>query len=160
MILVAAGSSLPFCGIDSQQIVLSAFFALGRIAKITAQSSLYRSPAWPDPSDPAFVNAVVAIESQLSPESLLASLHAIETGFGRQRHGANTPRTLDLDLIAYGNLVMEGPPKLPHPRFADRDFVLIPIQEIAPEWRSPSDGSCIGEMIAALDNIQAVRFSS
>ena len=101
MILIAAGSSLPFSNLDSQHIVLKAFQAVGRMSRLIAQSSLYESPAWPDPADPPFVNAVAAVETDMAPDALLAGLHAIEAGFGRRRAVRNAPRTLDLDLLAY-----------------------------------------------------------
>ncbi|NOX84313.1 MAG: 2-amino-4-hydroxy-6-hydroxymethyldihydropteridine diphosphokinase [Alphaproteobacteria bacterium] len=158
MILIAAGSSLPFCGIDSQQIVLSAFSALGRLTDLGAISPLYHTPAWPDPAEPPFVNAAAVIGTDLPPEALLAVLHAIEAGFGRLRQRKNAPRTLDLDLIAYGqdrrggsSAVGDGAGlQLPHPRLAEREFVLAPLADIAADWRSPKTGKTVREMLAAL----------
>ncbi len=157
MILIAAGSSLPFCGIDSQQIVLSAFSALARLTDMLAVSPLYHTPAWPDPAEPPFVNAAAVIETDLQPETLLAVLHAIEAGFGRLRRRKNAPRTLDLDLIAYGRERRNGRREeggggfqLPHPRLAEREFVLAPLADIAPDWRSPETGKTVREMLAAL----------
>lgn len=158
MILIAAGSSLPFCGIDSQQIVLSAFSALSRLTDLRDVSPLYHTPAWPDPADPPFVNAAAVIGTGLSPEALLAVLHAIEVGFGRLRQRKNAPRTLDLDLIAYGQERRDGSSavgdgaglQLPHPRLAEREFVLAPLADIAPGWRSPETGKTVREMFAAL----------
>jgi 2-amino-4-hydroxy-6-hydroxymethyldihydropteridine diphosphokinase len=106
-------------------------------------SSLYESPAWPDPSDPPFVNAVAEIETDMGPEALLAALHAIEAGFGRRRSLRNAPRTLDLDLLAYHDEVRAGAGGglvLPHPRIAERAFVLVPLAEIAPGWLCPVTG--------------------
>ncbi len=158
MILIAAGSSLPFCGIDSQQIVLSAFSALGRLTDLRVVSPLYHTPAWPYATEPPFVNAAAAIETDLGPEALLAVLHAIEAGFGRLRRRKNAPRTLDLDLIAYGQECRDGQGavgsgagfQLPHPRLAEREFVLAPLADIAPDWRSPETGKTVREMLAAL----------
>ena len=146
MILIAAGSNLPFCGLDSQHIVLKAIQALGRMSHLKTVSSLYESPAWPDPSDPPFVNAVAEIGTNLSPEALLAALHALEAGFGRRRSVRNAPRTLDLDLLAYHDEVRPheaggaGGLVLPHPRLAERAFVTVPLAEIAPRWRHPVTG--------------------
>jgi len=153
MILVAAGSSLPFCGVDSQQIVLSAFFALGRLTKLREISPLYHTSAWPDPTDPPFVNAAAVVETDLTPEALLAVLHAVETGFGRQRRQKNAPRTLDLDLIAYDDerrAGLRGGLALPHPRLAEREFVLAPLCDIVPDWRSPETGKTVREMLGDL----------
>lgn len=143
MILIAAGSNLHFRGLDSQDIVLKAFRALSRMSHLSCVSSLYETPAWPDPADPAFVNAVAEIETDMGPEALLAALHAIEAGFGRRRSERNAPRTLDLDLLVYHDLVRgeeDGAPILPHPRLQTRAFVLVPLAEIAPEWRHPVTG--------------------
>ncbi len=162
MILIAVGSSLPFCGIDSQQIVLSAFFAIGRIAELDAQSSLYNTPAWPDPTAPAFVNAACSVRTDLSPEVLMSSLHAIEAGFGRQRLQKNEPRTLDLDLIAYGHERRDsaaGRLHIPHARLAEREFVLAPLSDIAPDWTHPETGKSVREMLEALPIRSARRIS-
>jgi 2-amino-4-hydroxy-6-hydroxymethyldihydropteridine diphosphokinase len=115
-------------------------------------SRLYRTPAWPDPSEPAFVNAVASVETPFSPRKLLQLLHETETAFGRTRSARNAPRTLDLDLIDYQGRVERGPPMLPHPRMATRGFVLIPLADVAPGWRHPLSGLCVTDLIAALPN--------
>jgi len=113
-------------------------------------SSFYKSPAWPDPSDPPFVNAVAAIRTGLQPAELLGLLHRVETEFGRMRSVPNAPRTLDIDLIDQDGIVRYGDVVLPHPRMADRSFVLAPLAEIAPGWRHPVTGESAGEMLARL----------
>ena len=162
MILIAAGSNLPFCHLDSQQVVLTAFFALGRVAELRQTSPFYLSPAWPDPIDPPFVNAVAVVATDLAPEALLAALHAIEAGFGRRRGKKNAPRTLDLDLIAYDDERRGGAGGgliLPHPRLAEREFVLAPLCDIAPDWRSPATGETAAAMLARLPDRAARRIS-
>jgi 2-amino-4-hydroxy-6-hydroxymethyldihydropteridine diphosphokinase len=160
MILIAAGSNLPFCENDSQRIVLGAISALGRFVEVKSVSSLYQTPAWPDPNDPPFINATAEVVTNLSPQALMAALHAIEAGFGRKRGPRNAPRTLDLDLLAYGEIVRTGPPpELPHPRLQDREFVLAPLCDIAPGWRHPVTGRSAQEMLDALPERQAVRIS-
>ena len=162
MILIAAGSSLPFCGVDSQQIVLRAFSALARVATLREISALYETPAWPDANDPPFINAVAEIDTGLSPEALLQALHAIEAGFGRRRRQKNAPRSLDLDLIAYHDERRNGGGKglaLPHPGLGSREFVLAPLAEIAPGWRHPVTGVTALTMLEALPTRQARRIS-
>lgn len=149
MILIAAGSNLPFCGVDSQQIVLHSILAIGAFTDVIAKSRLYASPAWPDPADPSFVNAVVQVRTEIAPAALLAALHGVEAAFGRLRSQRNAPRTLDLDLIAYGDRLSEDP-ALPHPRIADRDFVLAPICDIAPDWRPPGNTRSAAELLERL----------
>ncbi|MCA3560650.1 MAG: 2-amino-4-hydroxy-6-hydroxymethyldihydropteridine diphosphokinase [Aestuariivirga sp.] len=102
---------------------------------------------------PDFVNAVAEVETALSPEDLLARLHAIEREAGRVRTLRWGPRTLDLDLLDYRGLVRtERPPVLPHPGIAERIFVLAPIAEIAPRWRHPVMHLTASEMLEKLDH--------
>jgi 2-amino-4-hydroxy-6-hydroxymethyldihydropteridine diphosphokinase len=150
---------LPFAGRSPGESVALAARAISRLGRLTGVSRLYRSPAWPDPGDPPFVNAVASLETALRPAALLAALHGIEAGFGRRRMGPNAPRTLDLDLIDYDGAVApggEGAPALPHPRLADRDFVLLPLRDVAPDWRDPRDGAAIGTLLVRLAPWRAV----
>jgi 2-amino-4-hydroxy-6-hydroxymethyldihydropteridine diphosphokinase len=114
------------------------------------QSGFYRSAAWPDPSDPSFVNAVAAVETDFDPAALLSVLHEIEAAFGRKRGEPNAPRTLDMDLLDYDGQVEDGPPQLPHPRMDARAFVLVPLREVAPNWRHPVSGQSVSELIEKL----------
>lgn len=106
---------------------------------VIARSSWWRSAAWPDPGDPPFLNGVVIVRTEHDPHALMTALGRIEEAFGRVRDVANAPRTLDLDLIAYGRTSgdLDGL-ILPHPRAADRLFVMGPLAEIAPAWRHPA----------------------
>lgn len=160
MILIAAGSSLPFCGLDSQQIVAGAIAALSRIIRVDAVSAFYQTPAWPDQNDPPFVNAAIRVTTAWSPEGLYSAMQSIEAGFGRLRGAENAPRTLDLDLIAYGDLVQDGAAGsliLPHPRLAMREFVLRPLADIAPHWRAPTTGQTIEAMLAEVGSATAIQ---
>ena len=119
--------------------------ALARLPEIgvTVQrrSRWWTSSAWPDPADPPFLNGVALVETALAPEALMTALAGLETVMGRVRTTRNAPRTLDLDLIAYGRLAGEfGDLILPHPRAAERLFVMGPLAEIAPAWRRPQTG--------------------
>jgi len=96
------------------------------------------------------VNAVVHVETALAPGPLMAELLHTEKSFGRVRARANAPRTLDLDLIDYDGRIEYGPVTLPHPRIADRGFVLIPLADVAPGWRHPVSGETVEALIAAL----------
>jgi len=121
---------------EALEAALARFRAEG--IDVVARSSWWRSTAWPDPDDPPFLNGVVVVRTAHGPHELMAALGRIEEAFGRQRGAANAPRTLDLDLVAYGRRTgdLEGL-ILPHPRAAERKFVMGPLAEIAPAWRHP-----------------------
>ena len=151
MILIALGANLNSPVGPPAATIAAALGALAqRGVKIEAVSAFFATPAWPDPSDPPFVNAVIRVDTAHSPAKLMDILHTIESVYGRTRSAKNAPRTLDLDLIDYDDRVEEGPPLLPHPRLAERAFVLIPLSDVAPEWRHPVTGLSVAELIAAL----------
>jgi len=144
-ILIAYGSNLP-ASFPSEQLSASQAFATvvkalqGKGLKVTKISRLWRSQAWPDANDPPYVNAIIAVDTELQPAELMKSLHDVEREMGRVRDGRqNAPRVLDLDLIAYGREIRDGSdgPALPHPRAADRAFVMGPVSDILPQWRHP-----------------------
>ena len=124
---------------DAVAAVRSALGALGRIpaTQVCAVSSLYRtSPI--DSSGPDYVNAVAELTTALTAPELLNHLQAVEQRAGRERPYRNAPRTLDLDLLLYGSAQIDSPALcVPHPRMAQRAFVLRPLAEIAPEKVSP-----------------------
>ena len=138
-VIVALGGNLAG-DFPSPQALLEA--ALSRFAQaglpVVRRSSWWKSAAWPDPTGNEYRNAVVVVETQKSPEETIRTLFSLEAAFGRLRSAKNAARTLDLDLIAHGRHILNTEDLiLPHPRAAERFFVMGPLAEIAPEWRHP-----------------------
>jgi 2-amino-4-hydroxy-6-hydroxymethyldihydropteridine diphosphokinase len=141
-VLIALGSNLSG-GFASSKALLEA--AIGRLSgvdlRVVKRSSWWRSAAWPDPTAPDYINGLAIVETGLGPAEVMAALAEIEREFGRQRGERNAARTLDLDLIAHGRTVLDGGDLiLPHPRAAERLFVMGPLAEIAPDWLHPMLG--------------------
>jgi 2-amino-4-hydroxy-6-hydroxymethyldihydropteridine diphosphokinase len=129
----------------------------GRVLRV---SSLYESAAVGMGSAPPFVNAVAELVPLLSPRDLLERMQAIEKEFGRTG-GHNQARELDLDLVAFADEVMDSDALvLPHPRYRERAFVLIPLFEIAPTFCDPQTLRPIGDLVAALADANSVRLVS
>jgi 2-amino-4-hydroxy-6-hydroxymethyldihydropteridine diphosphokinase len=159
-ILIAVGSNLPSPTFGPPRAVCEA--ALAELARrgltIVRRSRWFESAPVPVSDQPWFVNGAAVVETSLSPIDLLALLHETERRFGRERRTINEARILDLDLIAYGDLVRtDAPPLLPHPRLQERAFVLLPLADLVPDWRHPVDGRTLSEMIRALPPGQSIR---
>jgi 2-amino-4-hydroxy-6-hydroxymethyldihydropteridine diphosphokinase len=151
MILIALGANLPSIAGPPAVTLKHALGKLGgKGMQIRGVSSLYETPAWPDRTQPAFVNAVAAVYTTIQPVELLAILHGVETELGRMRSVPNAPRSLDLDLLDYDGRVMNDGIILPHPRLHDRSFALVPLAEIAPNWRHPISGKSVGQLLDVL----------
>jgi 2-amino-4-hydroxy-6-hydroxymethyldihydropteridine diphosphokinase len=142
VILVAIGSNLPGRHGRSEDLLDAALDRFPDFGlTVIHRSSWWRSAAWPDPCQPAYTNAVVLVETGLNACALLAVLQAIEQLFDRRRERPNEPRTLDLDLVAYGSQRSETPElTIPHPRAHLRRFVMGPLAEILPGWIHPTLG--------------------
>jgi 2-amino-4-hydroxy-6-hydroxymethyldihydropteridine diphosphokinase len=162
---IALGSNLSSEHGNRSETLGAAVTLLGRLGRVVALSSLYETEPVGYRDQPAFLNAVVALETKMEPLPLLRSLLAIERELGRDRtHGVmNGPRTLDLDLLLLGNRVAAGEElSLPHPALARRRFVLAPLAEIAPQLRHPQSKQTMAELLALLpdegeNRISAVR---
>jgi 2-amino-4-hydroxy-6-hydroxymethyldihydropteridine diphosphokinase len=142
LVVIALGGNLAGDHLSCEALLEAATGEFPRRGlTVIARSGWWRSAAWPDPAQPAFINGVALVETALSPAETLDALHAIERAFGRARGETNAPRTLDLDLIAFGRLVVDEPGlHLPHPRAHERLFVMGPLADIAPDWRHPVSG--------------------
>lgn len=139
--------------------IRNAFGELGALpkTKLIARSSLYRSAPIGNINQPYFINAVAKLETALTPSELLGALLEIERRHGRRREFPNAPRTLDLDLLLYGDLIHhEHGLTIPHPRMHQRAFVLSPLHEIAPDCVIPGIGS-VADLLAACTGQQLQR---
>jgi len=151
MILIALGANLPFRDVPPAQTLRAALATLSDNGVTTLKvSALYETPAWPDPSDPPFINAVAAVETALDPLALLRKLHEIESIFGRERTQPNAPRTLDIDILDYDGRIQTSAPELPHPRIEGRGFVLVPLAQIVPHWRHPVTGKSVASLLSEI----------
>lgn len=145
---VALGSNLG----DPQQQLLDAMEALARLpdTRLLQRSSFYRTPPWGVLEQPPFVNAAAQLETALSPHALLEALLDIEKKAGRVRAVRNGPRILDLDLLYIDGVQLDDPRlTLPHPRMAERAFVLLPLHDLAPTL--PLPGGTVTQLLARLD---------
>jgi 2-amino-4-hydroxy-6-hydroxymethyldihydropteridine diphosphokinase len=150
---LALGSNLASGAGPPAATIAAAVNRLSELGAVTRRSSLYSTEPVGFADQPRFVNAVVALETELEPRALLKKLLAIEKDFGRDRSASipNGPRTLDLDILLAGNLeVSETGLELPHPRLAERAFVLVPLHEIAPQLKIPGRGKTVDELLQAL----------
>jgi 2-amino-4-hydroxy-6-hydroxymethyldihydropteridine diphosphokinase len=138
-VVVALGSNLKgrFSSVGALlDAAVAAISAAG--LGVAKRSSWWRSASWPDAGQPDYLNGVILVETMLDPHATLGVLREIEARFGRLGGVANAPRTLDLDLIAHGRTVLSDEAlTLPHPRGAERLFVMGPLAEIAPGWVHP-----------------------
>lgn len=170
--VIGIGANLPsILGAPYDTLLASLASIQQNLGRIVAISRVFRTPAFPKGSGPDFVNAAILLSTSLAPQEILAGLHAIEAAAGRLRALRWGARTLDLDLLAVGDVVLPDPQTqgawmalaperqgteapeeliLPHPRLQDRAFVLIPLADICPGWRHPVTGLTIAEMAAAL----------
>ena len=146
--VIALGSNLAGEHASSEALLAAALEALAAEGLVLlAASRWWRSAAWPDPTGPEYRNGVALVETREGPEATLAALLKVEAAFNRRRETRNAPRTLDLDLIAFGRRVCETPDlTLPHPRAHERLFVMGPLAEVAPGWRHPVSGRTAAEL--------------
>lgn len=150
-VLIALGGNVG----DIRKTLDRAIAALcdGAAVRLLARSSDYRTPPWGVTDQPPFINCAIIAATELAPLALLARAHSVEIQFGRDRAHEQRwgPRTLDIDLITYDDVVMGKPElTLPHPRAMERAFVLMPLAEIAPERKI--SGTAIKDALAKLDH--------
>jgi 2-amino-4-hydroxy-6-hydroxymethyldihydropteridine diphosphokinase len=139
---------------DARATIARAVAMLGERGdiRLTARSSDYRTPPWGVIEQPPFVNAVIAVDTTLSPQDLLTRAHDVERAFGRDRGREQRwgPRPIDIDILAYDDITLDTPDlTLPHPRLFERAFVLVPLAEIVPD--RTIRGTRVREALAKVD---------
>lgn len=138
---------------DRPANLLAAVAALLPQVRVLRLSSVYETEPWGYHGQPAFLNQVIKAETELPPLELLAYLKQIEFSLGRQPSFQYGPRQIDLDILFYGDQVVELPGlTIPHPHLAERAFVLVPLAELAPNLRHPSNGRSVLEMAKAVNS--------
>ncbi len=179
--LIALGANLPSGSIPPELSVPRAMDQLEEMCgEGTARSRLFATPAFPAGAGPDFVNAAMRVEWRGTAEALLDALHGIEEAFGRTRDNRWEARVMDLDLIGFGDAILPSaevrakwaalspeeaakvvPDQLilPHPRLADRGFVLVPLADVAPDWVDPATGRSVRAMLDALgaEELETIR---
>ncbi|MHC8509541.1 MAG: 2-amino-4-hydroxy-6-hydroxymethyldihydropteridine diphosphokinase [Rhodospirillales bacterium] len=157
-IFAGLGANLPMQPGMPPRAALGAALAMLEQAgvRVARRSRWYESLPVPyDPAQPNYVNGAVEIETRLPPRDLMTLFLNVEAALGRVRTVPNAPRTVDLDLLVYGSAVhtpeYPGDIVLPHPRMLDRAFVMVPLAEIAPDWRHPETGVLAGEAAVRLN---------
>jgi len=119
--------------------------------KLKNRSSLYETEPWGKTDQDKFLNQVIEIETSLPPRELLKELQDIEINMGRQRKEKWGPRIIDLDILLYGNEVLDDPQlTIPHPRMRERLFVLVPLAEIGADLRFPDNGATVREVLSSV----------
>jgi 2-amino-4-hydroxy-6-hydroxymethyldihydropteridine diphosphokinase len=160
VILIGIGGNLESAQFGPPRDTLTAALAAlkEKRIRILTRSGWYRTEPVPRSDQPWFVNAVVSLATELGAKDLLNALQATERQFGRVREEPNAPRILDLDILDYQGEVMDTTSLvLPHPRLHERRFVLIPIAEIAPDWRHPILELTAVQLLAQLSSEQRIQ---
>lgn len=161
---MALGANLPHEGLAGAALLAAGVAATEEAGlRVLRRSSVWASPAWPQPSDqPDYTNAIVEIDATaIEPRALLEALMAIERRFGRDRRERWAARTMDLDIVDFAGLVLDEPGlTLPHPRAHERAFVLAPLAEAAPDWCHPVLRRTAAELLAGLGDASVRRLDN
>ncbi|MGB0575963.1 MAG: 2-amino-4-hydroxy-6-hydroxymethyldihydropteridine diphosphokinase [Alphaproteobacteria bacterium] len=160
MILIGIGGNLPSENFGSTpEVLVKALQVIDeKVCAVVRCSPWYRSAPVPVADQPDYINGVIELSTAMPAETLLNRLHDVETEFERVRTVKNAARTLDLDLLCYHDHLIEKKQQngliVPHPRMQDRAFVLLPLQDLVPDWVHPANGLTIQELIRLLPTDQ------
>lgn len=147
-VYLALGSNLG----DRRENLRQAVASLSPQMVVKAKSRVYETPPWGVEDQPMFLNQAIKVETYLDPEPLIKHIKRLENALGRRESFQNGPRSIDIDILFYDDLVLDTPAlTLPHPRLHERAFVLLPMLDIAPDLVHPVTQKTIREMAAACD---------
>jgi 2-amino-4-hydroxy-6-hydroxymethyldihydropteridine diphosphokinase len=152
-VYIGMGANLASWAGEPEATLATAALWIESLGRVVCRSSLYSTEPVGFAEQPRFINAVVKLESELQASDLLERLLGIEAEFGRDRAAgfANGPRTLDLDILLFGHQKISEPGlEIPHPRLAERAFVLVPLNEIAPRAVDPRSGKTVAQLLESL----------
>jgi len=156
VIYLALGTNLG----DRPANLRAAIAALAPQARVQAESRIYETPPWGFLDQPAFLNMALCAETDLPPAELLAFLKQLESDLGRVPTFRNGPRLIDIDILFYDDLILNTPPLvIPHPRLHERDFVLVPLADIAPDLIHPVLNQSIRALLDARRSILDTGYS-
>ncbi len=147
---IGLGSNLG----DRESYINSAIERIGQTLglKVVKKSTIYETEPVGGPPQGKYLNAVMEVECELKPRELLDALMAIENDLGRNRTGKNHPRTIDLDILLIDDIILDTPQlTIPHPRLTEREFVLRPLAEIAPDLKHPVTGLTVAEHLLQIE---------
>jgi len=156
MIFLSLGSNLSSKLGDRFDNLLEAISHIQNIGiNLDKKSSFYETPSYPDKDNPKFINIMISVRSNFSPGELMSELIDIEKKLGRKRVKKNEPRTCDIDIIDYKSMIINTKHKnkkliIPHQKLESRNFVLFPLEEIAPNWQHPKTKEFISTIISKL----------
>jgi len=152
-VYIGMGSNLPSPAGPPAATIAAGIGQLASLGRIVCRSALYVTDPVGYADQPSFINAVVGLETGLAPRELLSRLLDVERAFGRDRSSGiqNGPRTLDLDILLMGDLTISEPGlEIPHPHLAERAFVLVPLNEIAPQVVVPRHEMTVAQLLHKL----------
>lgn len=155
-IFLGLGCNTGHCRANLKKAIRLLAFHIG---PIEAESSIYRTAPWGDPNQPDYLNQVVRLQTLLPAQQVLKEILAIEASMGRRRDKANrnAPRVIDIDVLYYGQKILQDCGlEVPHPRAHRRNFVLEPMNEIAPDWIDPVSGKTMAQLAKACTDRLAV----
>jgi 2-amino-4-hydroxy-6-hydroxymethyldihydropteridine diphosphokinase len=120
---------------------------------------VYETPPWGYADQPSFLNMAVMVKTYLEPENLLSHIKRLETALGREPGFQNGPRVIDIDILFYDDVILDSPPLvIPHPRLHHRGFVLVPLNDIAPDLVHPVLGKSIGDLLLDVDRLNISEY--